>query len=96
MADERIPMTREGYEKLKGDLDTEGGQLNAANALAAADNSFIQANEAVLLDDRLAGQRIAFTGIGYTLTVMALSGRSRILQLASETAEPIAMPMAAA
>jgi cytosine/uracil/thiamine/allantoin permease len=38
---------------------------------------------------------IAFTGLGYTLTVLALSGRSRILQLASETAEPIAVPMAA-
>lgn len=30
---------------------------------------------------------IAFTGIGYTLTMMALSGRSRLLQAASEAAE---------
>jgi Copper transport outer membrane protein, MctB len=57
--------------KLKGDLDTEGGQLNAANALAAADNSFIQANEAVLLNDRLAGQRIAlFTEPGASSAVI--------------------------
>jgi hypothetical protein len=57
--------------KLKGDLDTEGGQLNAANALAAADSSFIQANEAVLLSDRLAGQRIAlFTEPGASSAVI--------------------------
>jgi len=36
---------------------------------------------------------IAFTGVGYTLTVMAIAGRSRILQLGSEPAE--AMPAAA-
>jgi len=38
---------------------------------------------------------IAFTGIGYTLTMLALSGRSRLLQVASETAEPSALPVAA-
>jgi NCS1 family nucleobase:cation symporter-1 len=38
---------------------------------------------------------IAFTGIGYTLTAMVVSGRSRIMQLASETAEPAAILAAA-
>jgi cytosine/uracil/thiamine/allantoin permease len=38
---------------------------------------------------------IAFTGIGYTLTAMAISGRSRIMQFASEPAEPVAVPAAA-
>ena len=37
---------------------------------------------------------IAFTGVGYTLTVMAVAGRSRILQLGSEPAD--AMPVGAA
>jgi hypothetical protein len=36
---------------------------------------------------------IVFSGVGYTLTAMAISGRSRIMQLASEQAEPI--PVAA-
>jgi NCS1 family nucleobase:cation symporter-1 len=36
---------------------------------------------------------IAFTGVGYTLTAMVVAGRSRIMQLGSEPAEPI--PMAA-
>jgi nucleobase:cation symporter-1, NCS1 family len=38
---------------------------------------------------------IAFTGIGYTLTAMAISGRSRVMQLGSEPAEPAAIPAAA-
>jgi NCS1 nucleoside transporter family len=38
---------------------------------------------------------IAFTGIGYTLTAMAVAGRSRILQLASAIPEPAVMPAAA-
>src|SRR5580698_7626180 len=32
---------------------------------------------------------IAFSGVGYTLTVLAISGRSRIMQLGSETDEPM-------
>jgi nucleobase:cation symporter-1, NCS1 family len=35
---------------------------------------------------------IAFTGIGYTLTVLLVSGRSQILQLASEPAEAALAP----
>jgi hypothetical protein len=35
---------------------------------------------------------IAFTGIGYTLTVLLVSGRSQILQLASEPAEAVLAP----
>ena len=38
---------------------------------------------------------IAFTGVGYTLTALALAGRSRLLQIASEAAEPAAVAMAA-
>jgi nucleobase:cation symporter-1, NCS1 family len=38
---------------------------------------------------------ILFSGIGYTLTVMAISGRSKIMQLGSEPAEPLAIPAAA-
>jgi NCS1 family nucleobase:cation symporter-1 len=38
---------------------------------------------------------ILFSGIGYTLTVMAISGRSRIMQLGSEPAEPVPMAVAA-
>jgi NCS1 family nucleobase:cation symporter-1 len=38
---------------------------------------------------------IAFTGIGYTLTALAISGRSRIMQLASSPTEPAAIAMAA-
>src|SRR5580704_10246232 len=32
---------------------------------------------------------IAFTGIGYTLTAMAVAGRSRIMQIGSSPAEPV-------
>jgi Copper transport outer membrane protein, MctB len=57
--------------RLKSDLETEGNQLNAANSLASADNSFIQANEAFLLSDKLAGQRIAiFTEPGASASVI--------------------------
>lgn len=38
---------------------------------------------------------IAFTGIGYTLTAMAIAGRSRIMQLGSSPADAIPMPAAA-
>lgn len=38
---------------------------------------------------------IAFSGVGYTLTALAISGRSRIMQLASEPVEPVAVPAAA-
>jgi len=34
---------------------------------------------------------IVFSGVGYTLTAMAISGRSRIMQLGSEPAEPISV-----
>ncbi|HTZ36573.1 MAG TPA: cytosine permease [Stellaceae bacterium] len=38
---------------------------------------------------------IVFTGVGYTLTAMAISGRSRIMQLGSEPAETAAVLVAA-
>jgi hypothetical protein len=38
---------------------------------------------------------ILFSGIGYTLTALAISGRSRAMQLGSEPPVPIAMPAAA-
>ena len=38
---------------------------------------------------------ILFSGVGYTLTALAISGRSRIMQLASEPAEPMAVAVAA-
>jgi NCS1 family nucleobase:cation symporter-1 len=39
---------------------------------------------------------LVFTGIGYTLTAMAVSGRSRIMQLGSEPAGLTAVPVSAA
>ena len=38
---------------------------------------------------------IAFTGVGYTLTAIVVAGRSRIMQLGSEPATPVAVPAAA-
>jgi len=38
---------------------------------------------------------ILFSGVGYTLTVMAISGRSRIMQLGCEPAEPVPIAVAA-
>src|SRR5215469_12755842 len=38
---------------------------------------------------------IVFSGVGYTLTAMAISGRSKIMQLGSEPAMPAAIPAAA-
>jgi NCS1 family nucleobase:cation symporter-1 len=38
---------------------------------------------------------IIFSGLGYTLTALALMGRSRIMQLGSEPFEPAAIPVAA-
>jgi NCS1 family nucleobase:cation symporter-1 len=39
---------------------------------------------------------LAFTGVGYTLTAWAISGRSRIMQLGSEPAKPMPAAIAAA
>jgi NCS1 nucleoside transporter family len=38
---------------------------------------------------------VVFSGVGYTLTALAISGRSRIMQIGSEPAEPVAVPAAA-
>jgi nucleobase:cation symporter-1, NCS1 family len=38
---------------------------------------------------------IVFSGVGYTLTALAIAGRSRIMQLGSEPAEPAPLPAAA-
>jgi nucleobase:cation symporter-1, NCS1 family len=38
---------------------------------------------------------LLFSGVGYTLTALVVSGHSRIMQLGSSPADPVAIPMAA-